>query len=70
MDNDQNKNEDDKILDSELHWEDEDDGEIDEEVKEIMENNDLDQEKAERVKEVMDEYGVTEEDAVEMEDII
>ena len=70
MDNNQNKNKDDLLLDSELHWEEDDDGEIDEEVKEIMENHDLDQEKAENVKEIMDEYGVDEDDAIELEELL
>ena len=72
MDDNQSENEDkdDLLLDSELHWEEDDDGEIDEEVKEIMENHDLDQEKAENVKEIMDEYGVDEDDAIELEELL
>lgn len=40
----------------------------DEEVKELMENHDLDKDTAERVQEVMEEYGVDEDDAVELEE--
>lgn len=39
----------------------------DDEVKEVMENQDLDRDTAERVVEIMDEYGVDEDDAVELE---
>jgi hypothetical protein len=49
MDNKQNKNKSDLSLDPEYENEfsDENSDEVDEEVKEIMENHDLDQEKAE-----------------------
>lgn len=42
----------------------------DEEVKELMENHDLDQDEAEEVKELMDETGLDEDDAVELKDIL
>jgi len=42
----------------------------DEEVKELMENHDLDQDEAEHTKEVMDEYGLDEDDAVELKDVL
>ena len=41
---------------------------IDDEIKELMENQDLDLEEAEHVAEIMDEYGLDEEDAVELKD--
>jgi len=44
--------------------------EPEEEVKEIMEEHDLDEESAEKVKEIMDEYGLDEDDAVEFEELI
>lgn len=40
----------------------------DEEVKELMENHDLDQDTAERVQEIIDDLGVDEDDAVEIEE--
>ena len=42
----------------------------DEEVKELMENHDLDQGEAEEVKELMDETGLDEDDAVELKDVL
>lgn len=64
------KNKNDRLSDSELHWEENDDGEIDEEIKEIMESHDLEQEQAESVKEIMDEYGLDEDDAIELKDLM
>ncbi len=43
---------------------------LDEEVKELMENHDLDQDEAEEVKELMDETGLDEDDAVELKDVL
>lgn len=40
----------------------------DEDVKELMESNDLDKDTAERVQEIMDDLGVDEDDAVEIEE--
>lgn len=40
----------------------------DEDIREIMENHDLDQDTAERVQEIMDDLGVDEDDAVELEE--
>ena len=45
---------------------DEEYDEVDEEVKEIMERNDLDEDDAEEVKKMMEERGVSESDAVEI----
>ncbi|MDP3729890.1 MAG: hypothetical protein Q8R26_04090 [bacterium] len=42
----------------------------DEEVKELMENHDLDQDEAEEVKELMDETGLDEDEAVELKDVL
>lgn len=42
----------------------------DEEVKELMENHDLDEDEAEEVKELMDETGLDEDDAVELKDVL
>ncbi len=70
MDKDKDKNKDDRLPDSQLYWEEDDDGEIDEEVKEIMENHDLGQEQAESVKEIMDEYGLDEDDAIELKELM
>lgn len=41
----------------------------DEEVREIMENNDLDEDTAERVADIMNELDVDEEDAVELDEM-
>lgn len=38
-------------------------------VKEIMENHDLDKDAAERVVDIMEEYGVDEDDAIELEEL-
>jgi len=40
----------------------------DEEIRELMENNDLDRDDAEHVKEIMDENGLDEDEAVELKD--
>ena len=45
-------------------------GEIDEEIKELMESYDLDKGEAEHVKEIMDDYGLDEDDAVEPKDVL
>ena len=42
----------------------------DEDVKELMENHDLDQDEAEEVKELMDETGLDEDEAVELKDVL
>jgi hypothetical protein len=39
----------------------------DEEVKEIMENHDIDKDTAKHVKEIMEEFDVDEEEAVDLE---
>lgn len=39
---------------------------LDDEIKELMENHDLDQDTAEQVRDAMDEYGVDEDDAVDL----
>ena len=41
---------------------------LDDETKDVMENNDLDQETAERVKNIVEEYGIDESDAVDLVD--
>lgn len=40
----------------------------DEDIKELMENHDLDKEEAEHVQEIMEEYDLDEDDAVELAD--
>lgn len=39
-----------------------------EEIKELMDNHDLEEDEAEEVKEIMDELGIDEDDAVELKD--
>ena len=64
------KNEKKPLLDPDYENEMDSLDEPDEEVKEIMEEHDLDEESAEKVKEIMDEYGLDEDDAVELEELI
>lgn len=45
-------------------------GEIDEEIIELMKEYDLDQDTAERVQEIIDEYGVDVDDAIELEELL
>lgn len=45
-----------------------DDGEIDEETKELMEDYDLEEDEAEHVKEIIDDIGLDADDAVELKD--
>ncbi len=44
--------------------------EPEEEIKELMENHDLEQDEAEEVKELMDETGLDEDEAVELKDAL
>lgn len=46
------------------------DEEPDEDVRELIENHDLDQDTAERVQEIMEDLGVDEDDAVELEELL
>lgn len=43
---------------------------MDEEIKELMKDHDLDEDTAEHVRDVMDEYGLDEYDAVELEELL
>ncbi|QQS59468.1 hypothetical protein IPN35_01075 [Candidatus Peregrinibacteria bacterium] len=43
---------------------------IEEDIKEIMENQGVDADQAERVRDVMEEYGLDEDEAVEVEELI
>lgn len=43
---------------------------MDEEIKELMKDHDLDEDTAERVRDVMDEYDLDEYDAVELEELL
>jgi len=40
----------------------------DKELKELMDNYNLDEEEAERVRDIMDDYGLDEDEAVELKD--
>ena len=46
----------------------ENEGENDEDIKELMKNYDLDKNEAEHVREIMDDHGLDESDAVELKD--
>ena len=41
-----------------------------EDIKEIMENQDMDADQAERVRDIMEEYGLDEDEAVEVEEMM
>ena len=43
---------------------------IEDDIKEIMENQDLDVDQAERVRDVMEEYNLDEDEAVEIEEMM
>ena len=58
------------ILPLEENFDDKEKEEPEEEVRELMENHDLDQDEAEEVKELMDETGLDEDDAVELKDVL
>lgn len=43
---------------------------IEDDIKEIMESQDIDADQAERVRDVMEEYGIDEDEAVELEELL
>lgn len=44
--------------------------EVEEEIQELMENHEIDKDKAERIKELMDDEGLDEDEAVELEELL
>jgi hypothetical protein len=57
----------DEYIEEDYSWS-EKSGREDEEIRELMENHDLDRDEAEHVKEIMDENDLDEDDAVELKD--
>lgn len=43
--------------------------EVEEEIQELMENHDIDKDKAEKIKELMDDEGLDEDEAIELEEL-